>query len=356
MIISRTSLYEEHKLLNAKMAPFAGFEMPIQYTSVKEEVFAVREGVGIFDVSHMGEFFISGPDAIRFADYLITNDFLSAEIGKAVYSPLCREDGTVIDDLIMYKISDTSVLVCVNASNIEKDWEWFKKHKGEFNCSLENNSNHYSLIAIQGPKTLQVLKAIFQLAFESIPVYGVKTFEAQGDQYIFARTGYTGEDGFEVFANHQAIIKLWKKLLLLNAVPCGLAARDVLRLEVCFPLYGHELTDELNPYDANLGWTVKLKKDQFVGKETLLKKNFRFKTVKLILEKAVPRQGYSLLNSKNEKIGVISSGTHSVILGQGIALAHVEKDLYPKDENFFIQIRDKVFQAILTEKPFVQKK
>jgi aminomethyltransferase len=307
MTILKTSLHEEHISLNAKMAPFAGFNMPLQYTSVKEEVLAVRNNVGLFDVSHMGEFFVTGPESIDFVDSIITNDFKNAEMLKAIYSPLCREDGTVIDDLIAYKLSNEKVLICVNASNIEKDWKWISSKKENFNCKLENQSDHYSLIAIQGPKSEEFLKKLEIINSEIFPYYSIIEKAFQSHELIIARTGYTGEDGFEIFGSHLIIKQIWKNLLSLGVMPCGLAARDVLRLEVCYPLYGHELNDEITPLDAGLSWTVKMPKSNFIGKDALSKYTPKFQLIKLSLERGIPREGYTVHNSANEIIGKVTS-------------------------------------------------
>ena len=352
MTILKTHLYDEHVKLGAKIVPFAGWDMPVQYTSVKDEVLAVRQNVGVFDVSHMGEFFVEGPDAEKFVDEILTNDILNAPTGKAIYSPLCRENGTVIDDLIVYKLKPGRVLICVNASNIEKDFNWIKsKHEG-YDCSLTNCSDVYSLLALQGPNAYQTLKPLLT-ELPEIEYYSVFESAFEGHPVTVARTGYTGEDGFEIFAGHVTIKSLWQKLMSLKVVPCGLAARDVLRLEVCYPLYGHELSDELTPYDAGLGWTVKASKTKFIGKEALAPKPAKYKTVKLMLDKGIPREGYPVLNTKNETIGVVTSGTMSVVLNKGIALARIEIAKAPSDEVFFIDIRQKPYPAQLTKKPFV---
>jgi aminomethyltransferase len=348
----KTSLYDEHVKLGAKIVPFAGWDMPVQYTSVKDEVLAVRNSIGVFDVSHMGEFFIEGKDAEAFADYLVTNDILSAPTGKAIYSPLCREDGTVVDDLIVYKLAPGRVMICVNASNIEKDFNWMKSKHSGFDCSFTNLSNVFSLLALQGPKAFEILKPLVN-ELPELEYYSV--FETKIGQHpvILARTGYTGEDGFEIFGTHQTIKDLWQKLIAAGVTPCGLAARDVLRLEVCYPLYGHELNDEINPFDAGLNWTVKLNKTKFIGKDVLLNKQSKYKLVKLQLEKGIPREGYSVLNSSNEIIGQVTSGTMSVVTNKGICLARIQIDKVPTDEVFCIDIRTKAYPAQLVKKPFV---
>lgn len=352
MTALKTYLYDEHVKLGGKIVPFAGWDMPVQYTSVKDEVLAVRNNVGVFDVSHMGEFFVEGDDAETFVDQLVTNDIVNAPTGKAIYSPLCREDGTVIDDLIVYKLAPGRVLICVNAGNIDKDFSWIKsKHQG-FKCNLTNRSNDYSLLAIQGPKSYEVLKPLLQ-DLPDIEYYSVHETAFENQPVIVARTGYTGEDGFEIFGTHEGTKALWQKLMSLKVTPCGLAARDVLRLEVGYPLYGHELNDEVNPYDAGLGWTVKGSKTKFIGKATLASKPARYKLVKLILDKGIPREGYPVLNSKNEVIGVITSGTMSVVLNKGVAFARIQIDKAPSDEVFLVDIRQKPYPAQLTKKPFV---
>ncbi|WP_372653936.1 glycine cleavage system aminomethyltransferase GcvT [Halobacteriovorax sp.] len=354
MSLLKTSLHQYHLELGAKMAAFAGFDMPLQYSSVKEESLAVRSSLGVFDVSHMGEFFVTGPDAISFVDYIITNDFAGAGMEKAVYSPLCRENGTVIDDLIAYKLSNEKVLICVNASNIEKDWNWISSKTEGFNIQLENKSNDYSLLAVQGPKSEEVLKAIEVISdSDELVYYSAKELTKMGEKIIVARTGYTGEDGFEVFTSHKMASTLWSKLLENGATPCGLASRDVLRLEVCYPLYGHELNDELTPLDASLKWTVKTAKEKFIGKEALDGATSSKRLVKLSLEKGIPREGYNILNMNDEVIGVITSGTMSVELSKGISLGLVDRDKFPADKKFKINIRKNNIEATYHTKAFV---
>lgn len=353
MELQKTSLHKNHLELGAKMAPFAGFDMPVQYSSIKEEVLAVRNKVGVFDVSHMGEFFVTGPDAIPFVDYIITNDFKNAEMNKAVYSPLCRENGTVIDDLIAYKLSPQNVLICVNAGNIEKDWNWINANKSGFNITITNESSDFSLIALQGPESAKILQDLGVLNDLKMPYYSVYQLTNRSEEIILARTGYTGEDGFEIFAGHDYIAELWQNLLTAKVTPCGLASRDVLRLEVCFPLYGHELNDEITPLDANLGWTVKMSKEKFIGKMALTNLVSKKQLVKLSIEKGIPREGHKILNSEDQEIGVVTSGSMSVISGRGIALAHVERAQFPKDKKFKINIRKNNLPAEYHTKAFV---
>ena len=345
----RTSLHDRHVQLGAKIVDFAGWDMPVQYKSVKEEVLAVRQKAGVFDVSHMGEFFVEGKRALEFVDYLVTNNIAAAEMGKAVYSPLCRENGTVIDDLIVYKLAPERIMICVNASNIDKDFNWMKQYASKFGVKFTNQSNDYSLLALQGPESFAHLKAIVR-DLPDMPYYSIW----EGNQVMVARTGYTGEDGFEIFGGHGVIEKLWDQLLARGVTPCGLAARDVLRLEVCYPLYGHELNDEITPLDAGLGWTVKKEKSDFIGKAALVGYAPRFKLVKLLVEKGIPREGYSVCDAEGNVIGQVSSGSQSVILGQGVGLARFVADKAKTGQNYFIDIRQKKYAATVTTKPFVQ--
>ncbi len=252
MELKTTSLYQKHLNLKAKMAPFAGYQMPLQYSSPREEVIAVRQSIGIFDVSHMGEFMVEGQEAVSFVDNLLTNDFANAGLNKAVYSPLCREDGSVVDDLIAYRIGKNKILICVNASNISKDWEWINNACKNFDCTITDMSSDYSLIAVQGPKVEDTFNKIGLTTSTELPYYGVTTTQYNNQEIITSRTGYTGEDGFEIFCSHETANDLWNTLIEHGAIPCGLVARDVLRLEVCFPLYGNELSDHLNPLDSDL--------------------------------------------------------------------------------------------------------
>ncbi|MCY4524319.1 MAG: glycine cleavage system aminomethyltransferase GcvT [Halobacteriovoraceae bacterium] len=349
----KTALYHQHKKQNAKILPFAGFYMPIQYTSIKKEVLAVRQFAGMFDVSHMGELIVEGEDALKFVDYLITNDMKKAGVGKAVYSPLCRDNGTIIDDLIAYRISDKKILLCVNAANIKKDYNWMAAQVGNFDCRLSDCSDDYSLLAVQGPQAYSVVESM-ALLNERPSRFATKVIVKDGEEVIIARTGYTGEDGLEIFCSHSMALTLWRSLLDKKVVPCGLAARDVLRLEVGYPLYGHELNDTVTPLDTGLSWTVKFHKKDFMGKKVLMNYNPRFIPVKLSLEKGIPRENYKVLNEKEEIIGHVTSGSMGITInGKGIALASIKKEKYPENEKFLIEIRGKFHAARFHKKPFV---
>lgn len=351
--MKKTSLHTDHLSLGAKMGAFAGWDMPLQYSGVKQEVLAVRNATGMFDVSHMGEFWVKGPEAVKFVDSLITNDFSSAAVGKAVYSPLCREDGSVIDDLIAYKIASEEVLICVNASNIEKDWNWIEQHATGFKLDLTDHSEQTSLIAVQGPKTAEILT---EMKFDtSIATYGAIRSNSIFGEVVLARTGYTGEDGFEIFCSHKQAQELWRALSSADVVACGLAARDVLRLEACYPLYGHELSDEWTPLDAGLKWTVKMDKAEFIGKQALSNYKPRFKLIKLLLERGIPRDGYSVKNAKGDILGKVSSGSMSVVLGKGVALALVDLANAPKSgEIVQVTIRNQEYPALVVKDAFLK--
>ncbi|MBF0206276.1 MAG: glycine cleavage system aminomethyltransferase GcvT [Oligoflexia bacterium] len=366
-----TELTQYHQRLHAKMAAFAGFEMPIQYTTVKEEVCSVRSGVGVFDVSHMGEFFIEGNDAVALADYLVTNDIKGAGEGRAIYSPLCREDGTVVDDLIVYKLRKDKVLLCVNAGNMQKDWQHIQRIKNAttFSAQIYDRSSDYSLLAIQGPKAVEALTMAGVLGTSDemeFSYYSVREVKFDGVDLIVARTGYTGEDGFEVFCDHRTVVKLWERLMAQGVTPCGLAARDILRLEVCYPLYGHELSDELTPFDSGLKWTVKFHDRNFVGKEVLQQVVPRFQIIRLSLQGGIPRQGHPVEIMRSTEggvdvVGQVTSGTLSPTINKGIALALVEKSKIEifnsknggKHTQYSIIIRDKRHLVDYHDKAFI---
>ena len=351
--MKQTILYKYHtEIHQAKMAPFAGFAMPLQYTSAKEEINAVRTHAGIFDVSHMGEFIIEGKNCSEFIDFLIANDYQKLPIGKAIYSPLCHENGGIIDDLIVYKLAENKALMCVNAANIDKDWNWIVSQKNNFEVSLNNISNETSLIAIQGPNAIDILTKCydkFSNELNNLPYYGV--FNCEELNIIFARTGYTGEDGFEIFAKNQDIEHLWPQLVNNGAIPCGLAARDTLRLEVCYPLYGHELNDQDNPKESALTWTIKKNNNNYIGKVAIDTSEIKTTLIKLSLEKLIPREGYKVFIEEN-CIGEVTSGTFSPTISQGIAIARVKNIKNLKEEDLLIEIRGKKYPAKYHSKAF----
>lgn len=350
--MKKTSLNEEHKKLAATMAEFAGFEMPLQYTNLKQEVLAVRSSVGMFDVSHMGEFFISGEQVNDFINYMIPNDYSKLTDNQALYTPLCNSTGGVMDDVIIYRLSPNKALVCVNAANISKDWDWLNQNASNFSVQLHNASEEFSLLAIQGPKADDALRGnAFDLP--KLKPFELAQINHNGHDLIVARTGYTGEDGYEIFADHESIKRLWTTLLNASVTPCGLVARDVLRIEACYPLYGNELSEELSPIDSGIKWTVKKKDEDFIGKKQLLNAHPKFAQLKLSLQKGIPRAGYSVLNSDGKKIGIVTSGTMSVTINRGIAMARVDLSQYNPQQDLFIEIRGKSHIATQHKKSFI---
>ena len=350
--MNKTCLYEHHKALGAVMGPFAGYHMPLRYAGVRPEVEAVRTGAGLFDVSHMGEILVEGVDAVMAVDYLLTNDFMAAPMGKAVYSPMCDDEGGIIDDLIAYKLNEFTVLLCVNAANKEEDARWIEAKTAFFNVSFSDASDIFSLLALQGPRARAIAEAVGLVVPKG-------TYEAvelgPTGATIVATTGYTGEDGLEVFAFREEIIRLWEALVEQGAVPCGLAARDTLRIEAGYPLYGCELSRETTPWEAGLSWTVKFSGRDFIGQEALGHREARFRVLGLSLDKGIPRAGYLVVDSAGREIGRVTSGTYSPSLGRGIALASVEKKNLPEDGVFRVKIRDKLFEARRQDGGFVKR-
>ncbi len=349
--MKKTFLYEDHKELGAKMVPFAGFSMPIQYNSVKQEILSVREFAGMFDVSHMGEFFVQGKQTSQFIDYILPNNYKDLPVGKALYSPILNSEGKILDDLIAYKLSDERALICVNAANIEKDFDWISSKAQNFNVEILNESEKYSLIAVQGPKASDILSEELALpGIESLPTYGV----LESGDLIIARTGYTGEDGYEVFGSHQKIKKIWLNLIKSKVSPCGLAARDTLRLEACYPLYGQELSEELTPFDCGLKWTVKMEKDDFLGKESLSKVKSTKKLIRFYLENGIPRAGLKIFDREDNEVGHVTSGTFSPSFKKGIAMGLIKSEKKFEEGDLLIDIRGKKYPAIKQKKNFIK--
>ncbi|MER3554842.1 MAG: glycine cleavage system protein T [Meiothermus sp.] len=347
-----TPLHEQHLALGAKMVPFAGFDMPIQYTSITSEHLAVRGLAGMFDVSHMGEFWIRGPQALEFLQYVTLNDVSKLKVGRAQYSMLPNASGGLVDDIYVYRTGETEYLMVVNASNIEKDWLHLKGLIEGFDVELENASEFFALLAVQGPRaaaTLQKLSDTDLLERKKNDTFMAKI---AGKWARLARTGYTGEDGYEVFLAPDEVRVVWKALLDADVTPCGLGARDTLRLEAGFPLYGHELTDETIPLCTPLAWVVKAYKT-FHGKEAMMGRPCVQKLVGLTLETGIPREGYPVVKDK-AKVGYITSGTHSPVLKKGIGMAYVNTELAETGASLEVEIRGKTVSATVVETPFVQ--
>ena len=285
----RTCLYDKHVALGALISPFGGFDMPIQYSNITDEHQAVRQHCGVFDVSHMGEVLVSGTDAERYVNHIFTNNVEGLAVGKILYGMMCYENGGVVDDLLVYKMADDRFFLVINAANIDKDWAWIQLQAEGFNVTLDNQSDYYGQLAVQGPEAERIMEEILNLPCSELTFY---TFKTMGD-VIVSRTGYTGEDGFEIYATPDYINQCWDKLMAAGVTPCGLGCRDTLRFEVGLPLYGDELSAEITPIMAGLGMFVKLDKEEFVGRDALAKQKAEGVAQKLVgielQDKAIPR-------------------------------------------------------------------
>lgn len=359
--MNKTALFEKHISLGAKMVPFAGFEMPVQYSGVTDEHLAVRERVGIFDVSHMGQFLIEGNSAKQLLQFVTSNNIEVLEDGKAQYSYLPNEQGGIVDDLIVYKITDEKYFVVVNASNIEKDWNHISKYNEKFGAKMTNISSETSLIAIQGPKALDTLQKLTSINLTEIPYYQFTMGTINGvKNVIISNTGYTGSGGFEIYFPNEFAEILWNALTdagkEFGILPCGLAARDTLRLEKGFALYGNDIDDTTSPIEAGLGWITKFTKD-FVAKEIIENHKINGINKRLVgfemQEKAIPRHNYIVVDSEGNKIGKVTSGTMSPCKKIGLGLAYVKTEFSKLDTNIYIQIRNKNIPARVVKTPFV---
>ncbi|MDE5448173.1 glycine cleavage system protein T [Elizabethkingia meningoseptica] len=358
--MKKTALFDKHVSLGAKIVPFAGFEMPVQYSGVTEEHFAVREKAGIFDVSHMGQFFIEGAGSKELLQKVTSNNVDTLENGKAQYSCLPNEEGGIVDDLIVYKIADEKYFVVVNASNIDKDWNHIVKYNS-FGAKMTNASDEMSLIAIQGPEAGKILQKLTDVQLSEIPYYNFTIGSVAGvDQVIISNTGYTGAGGFEIYFNNENAVQLWNALTEageeFGMIPCGLAARDTLRLEKGFCLYGNDIDDTTSPIEAGLGWITKFDKD-FVSKEIFAKQKEEGVSRKLVgfemQEKAIPRHDYEVVNAEGNVIGKVTSGTMSPMKKIGVGLAYVAKPHFKVGSDIFIRIRNKDIPAKVVKLPFV---
>lgn len=355
----KTCLYDSHVALGAKMSPFAGFIMPIQYAGIVQEHLAVRQHVGMFDVSHMGEIFVEGPDAEAFVNHIFTNEIRGFEPGKVLYGMMCYPDGGTVDDLLVYReFEKDHFLLVVNAANIDKDFDWIKEQVKGFNCTVRNESPVWGQIAVQGPEAEKTVMEV--LGYKEAASLGFYTFcdvEYKGKRLILSRTGYTGEDGFELYTTIENTIEIWDRLLKAGVQPCGLGCRDTLRFEAGLPLYGDELSPEISPVMAGLGMFCKYEKD-FIGKEALLDQkagNLEKKLVGIeIFDKAIPRAGYPVELEDGTEVGVVTTGYHSISLGRSICFALVAKEYSALDTPLFIRIRKKVFPGKVIKKRFYQ--
>ena len=357
-----TALSAIHAALGAKMVPFAGYNMPVSYQGINLEHQTVREKVGVFDVSHMGEFFITGPNALSLIQRVCSNDASKLEDGEAQYSCFPNQDGGVVDDLIVYRIAAEKWLLVVNASNIDKDWAWINAHN-TMEASLENSSDHYSLLAIQGPKAIQAMQSLTQENLSAIKFYTFKINTFAGvENVIISATGYTGSGGFEIYCKNTQVAKIWTKVLEAGAnwgiQPIGLAARDTLRLEMGYCLYGNDIDDTTSPLEAGLGWITKFNKD-FINSESL-KKQKEIGVSKTLVgfelsQRGIPRQGYAIVDAQGNSIGRVTSGTMSPSMGKGIGLGYVPMALKEVGSQIHIQIRNKIVPAMVVKLPFYKK-
>ena len=357
-----TALSAIHAALGAKMVPFAGYNMPVSYQGINIEHQTVREKVGVFDVSHMGEFFVTGPNALSLIQRVCSNDASKLEDGQAQYSCFPNEDGGVVDDLIVYRIAAEKWLLVVNASNIDKDWAWINSHN-TMGASLENSSDHYSLLAIQGPKAIQAMQSLTQENLSAIKFYTFKMNTFAGvENVIISATGYTGSGGFEIYCKNTQVAKIWTKVLEAGAdwgiLPIGLAARDTLRLEMGYCLYGNDIDDTTSPLEAGLGWITKFNKD-FINSESL-KKQKEIGVSKTLVgfelsQRGIPRQGYAIVDAQGNSIGRVTSGTMSPSMGKGIGLGYVPVALKEVGSQIHIQIRNKIVPAMVVKLPFYKK-
>ena len=357
--LQKTCLYGEHVALGAKMSPFAGFMMPIQYSTITEEHLAVRKKVGMFDVSHMGEIFVEGPEAEKFVNWIFTNEIRGFEPGKVLYGMMCYPNGGVVDDLLVYReFEPDHFLLVVNAANIDKDFAWIQEQVKGFNCTVRNESPVWGQIAVQGPEAEEtVIKVLGMKEAADLSFYTYCNLEYKGKRLILSRTGYTGEDGFELYTTLENTVELWKRLLAAGVAPCGLGCRDTLRFEAGLPLYGDELSPEISPVMAGLGMFCKYEKD-FIGKDALLDQKAGNLTQKLvgieIEDKVPPRAGYPVVLEDDTEVGVVTTGYHSISLEKSICFALVNKEYAALDTPLWIKIRKKVFPGKVVKKRFYQ--
>ena len=353
----RTCLYDKHVALGAQMVPFGGFDMPIQYAGIIDEHNAVRSHCGVFDVSHMGEVVISGRDAEKFVNHIFTNDVRGLEVGKVLYGIMCYPDGGAVDDMCICKLDNDMFLMTINAANMEKDYEWIRKNSDGFDVVIQFESEHYGLLAVQGPEAEQKVEEVLNIPCKDLPFYEVRTVSKFDDTVIISRTGYTGEDGFEIYGTHDFIRDAWDKLIKSGVTPCGLGCRDTLRFEVGFPLYGEELSKDITPVMAGLSMFVKFDKDEFIGKEALQRQKTEGVAKQLrgieLDENAIPRHGYKVLKDGRE-VGEVTTGYRLISVEKSCAVALVDSSIKLGDR-VEIQIRKKTFPGTVVKKKFYDK-
>lgn len=357
--IRKTSLFSYHETQGASLIPFAGWMMPVFYRSIIDEHRSVRSSVGIFDLSHMGEIWIIGKDALRLIQKLITNDVRKLFDGKILYSPICNEKGGILDDILVYQRNSETYLCIVNASNIEKDEVWIQKHAEGLDLEVMNESFETGLIGVQGPESSNVLRKIFGPKVHNIPYYQCIETELSGVSILISRTGYTGEDGFELYLKNEDCLDLWQDLLKagesVNIQPIGLGARDTLRLEMRYPLYGHDISEETSPLEAGLGWTVSFSKEDFMGHQALVQQKAEGVNRKLVgfemIGKSIPRQDCAI-HMNHEHVGQVTSGSFSPSLNKNIGLGYVPVEHSGLGNKIDIVIRGQEHSAKIVKTPF----
>lgn len=350
----RTCLYDKHVALGALMSPFGGFDMPIQYSNIVDEHQAVRQHCGVFDVSHMGEVLVSGPEAERYVNHIFTNNVEGIAVGKILYGMMCYENGGTVDDLLVYKMADDRFFLVINAANIDKDWDWMRQQADGFDVTLDHQSDRYGQLAVQGPEAERIMEQVLGIPCSELVFY---TFKTLGDT-IVSRTGYTGEDGFEIYASPDEINRYWDKLMEAGVKPCGLGCRDTLRFEVGLPLYGDELSADISPIMAGLGIFVKLDKAEFIGREALARQKTEGVPRKLVgielHDKAIPRHGYAVMKD-GQTIGTVTTGYHTISTDKSVCLALVDSPYAALGTALEVQIRKKVFPGTVVKKRFYDK-
>ncbi|MGB5363175.1 MAG: glycine cleavage system aminomethyltransferase GcvT [Aureibaculum sp.] len=357
--MKNTALTKVHEALGAKLVPFAGYNMPVQYEGVNIEHETVRNGVGVFDVSHMGEFLITGPNATALIQKVCSNDAAKLFDGKAQYSCLPNEKGGIVDDLIIYRLNEEKYVLVVNASNIQKDWDWISKHN-DVGAEMKNLSDDFSLLAIQGPNAAKAMQTLTSVDLENMKYYTFEVADFAGIEHvIISATGYTGSGGFEIYCKNTEVEQVWNKVMeageSFGIKPIGLAARDTLRLEMGFCLYGNDIDDTTSPIEAGLGWITKFTKE-FTNSENLKKQKEHGTERKLVGfeldEKGVPRHGYDIVDGNGKKMGIVTSGTMSPSLKKGIGLGYVPAIFADPGSKIHIQIRKNAIPATVVKLPF----
>jgi len=360
--MKNTALSHIHESLGAKMVPFAGYNMPVQYEGVTAEHETVRNAVGVFDVSHMGEFLLTGPNALALIQKVTSNDAATLYNGRAQYSCLPNNDGGIVDDLIVYKIKEEQYLLVVNASNIDKDWNWIASHN-DMQADMRNISDDYSLLAIQGPKAIEAMQSLTTVNLAEIKFYHFEVAAFAGvENVIISATGYTGSGGFEIYCKNTEVEQIWKKVFEAGASfgikPIGLAARDTLRLEMGFCLYGNDINDTTSPFEAGLGWITKFTKE-FINSENLKKQKEAGIARKLVgfelIERGIPRHDYEIVDQDGNNIGIVTSGTMAPSVGKGIGMGYVQTAFSAVETPIYILIRNNKVAAKVVKTPFYKK-